>query len=267
MNTNSELKNEIKYQWNENPCGHNHADNNYAPETLEWFKGIENHRYKEYAPWKHKVYKFDSYSNKKILEIGGGLGTDLSQFAKNGAEVTDLDFSKEHLRLAKKNFEVRGLKGNFILGDAENFKFEENTFDLVYSNGVIHHTPNPTKVIENIYYYLKKGGEAKCMFYAESSINFYLNLFYRCKFLKDSFNTLPVPYVLSTDAELSENDAAPIVEVYSKERLKELFKKFKIIKITQHQLIKNEIPSFLRFIPTKLIEKFFGWNYVIHAIK
>ena len=105
------------------------------------------------------------------------------------------------------------------------------------------------------------------MFYAESSINFYLNLFYRQKFSKDYFNKMPVPYVLSTNAELSENDASPIVEVYSKQRLKELFKKFKNIRISKHQLLRSEIPFLLRFIPIKLMEKFFGWNYVIHAIK
>src|SRR5207253_2287024 len=78
----------------------------------------------------------------KILEVGAGIGTDLAQFARNGGVVTDLDLSSGHLELAKENFALRGLPGQFILHDAETLPFDDNTFDVVYSNGVIHHTPN-----------------------------------------------------------------------------------------------------------------------------
>ena len=70
------------------------------------------------------------------------MGTDLAQFALHGARVTDLDLSSGHLELAKENFAVRGLQGAFVQHDAESLVFDDNTFDVVYSNGVLHHTPN-----------------------------------------------------------------------------------------------------------------------------
>jgi hypothetical protein len=71
--------------------------------TLDWFKEIETYRYGTYAPWMLELMEFDQHAGHDVLEIGGGVGTDLS-LRRHGARVTDLDLSAGHLRLAEENF-------------------------------------------------------------------------------------------------------------------------------------------------------------------
>jgi ubiquinone/menaquinone biosynthesis C-methylase UbiE len=85
--------------------------------------------------------KFSQCSGKKLLEIGSGLGTDSVQFARSGAHVTCLDLTPESIALAKKHFEIRGLEGDFVVGDAENLPFPDNTFDVIYASHILEHTP------------------------------------------------------------------------------------------------------------------------------
>ncbi|MBT7942500.1 MAG: methyltransferase domain-containing protein, partial [Alphaproteobacteria bacterium] len=151
------LKNEIMEQWDNNPCGSQHSSLE-GKSDIEWFDEVSRFRHVEYGPWMSETMEFSRHADEDVLEIGGGLGTDLARFAMAGANVTDIDMSIEHLKLARENFNLRNLNGRFIRGDAESIPFAENTFDLVYSNGVIHHTPNTTQVIDEIYRVLKPGG-------------------------------------------------------------------------------------------------------------
>jgi glycosyltransferase involved in cell wall biosynthesis len=123
-------KDQIQRQWNHDPAGSHYVVEAPA-HTLEWFLEAERHRYREYAPWMPETMEFDRHAGENVLEIGGGMGTDLAQFAAHGARVTDLDLSSGHLTLAKENFVVRGLTGRFVQRDAESLKFEDGEFDLV----------------------------------------------------------------------------------------------------------------------------------------
>jgi ubiquinone/menaquinone biosynthesis C-methylase UbiE len=77
--------------------------------------------------------RFESWNNKKVLEIGCGIGMDGIEFAKHGAEYTGIDLSDESIRLCKKHFDIYGQRGDIINTDAETLPFGDNTFDLVYS--------------------------------------------------------------------------------------------------------------------------------------
>jgi ubiquinone/menaquinone biosynthesis C-methylase UbiE len=144
------------------------------PHTLRWFQEAEMYRYGEYAPWMDETMEFRKHAGECVLEIGGGMGTDLAQFAQHGASVTDLDLSSGHLELAKENFRLRGLQGRFVHHDAESLVFDDNTFDVVYSNGVLHHTPNTRRRPRNPSV-LKPGGRAIVMICA-NSLHYWRNL-------------------------------------------------------------------------------------------
>ena len=78
---------------------------------------------------------------QRVLEIGCGLGTDATNFARAGAEYTGLELSEVSLGLAKKRFDVFGLDGTFVHANAEQLTqhVRKASFDLIYSFGVIHH--------------------------------------------------------------------------------------------------------------------------------
>jgi len=203
-----------------------------------------------------------------VLEIGAGIGTDLAQFAASGARVTDLDLSSGHLELARENFERRGLCGTFVLHDAESLPFEDNRFDVVYSNGVIHHTPNTHDVVREMFRVLKPGGRAIVMVYAENSIHYWRNLVWTIGIKGGELESWSMGDIMSRAVERSDNAAArPLVKVYTKRRLRALFEGFEDISIVQRQMVGAEVPRLLARIPVATLGEIMGWNLVIKARK
>lgn len=169
QNANCDLKSQIKDYWEKNV-------NLGKWDTLEeQIKGIEEYHYKLH-PWLPKIYNFSKYEGKRVLEVGCGQGVDLSRFAKNGANVTGIDLTEEGIRIARERFRILGLNGNLLVEDAENLPFQENYFDMVYSHGVLHHTPDTQKAIDEIHRVLKPGGDCVVLIYHKYS----LHNFYRC---------------------------------------------------------------------------------------
>jgi len=180
---------EVEDFWNARPCNLRHG---IAPiGTKEYFNQVEARKYKVEPHIKHFA-EFEKWNNKDVLEIGCGLGTESTNFARNGARLTAVDLSSESVKLAKQRLNVFDLKGNVFVANAEKlsenlkdfFQNENNNseiikpnsfkdnipqFDLVWSFGVLHHTPDPTQAINQIKKLLKKGGELRIMVYAKIS--------------------------------------------------------------------------------------------------
>ena len=266
VTTGDAYKEQVQDQWNNNPVGTHYAKTT-EPHTLEWFQEVEAHRYGVYAPWMPAVMEFDRHAGEEVLEIGGGIGTDLSQFARHGARVTDLDLSAGHLALAQENFGRRGLKGTFIHHDAESLPFDDNTFDLVYSNGVLHHTPNTRQVVQEIRRVLKPGGKAIVMMYAEHSVHYWREMVGTLGLDRDLLKNHSMGEIMSRYVEISQNDARPLVKVYTSSRLKKLFDGFERRAVWKRQLLASELPPSLKWLPLGLAGRLMGWNVIITAMK
>lgn len=158
-------KNEAQEQWNTTPCGSVEGNK----DTLEYFLEVEKNRYEDYGSWMKDFFNFSQYAGKKVLEIGFGQGTDLCQFASAGAECFGVDITENHFKLAQRNFSLRGLNAHLYLEDASKLHFEDNTFDVVYSFGVLHHTPDTIRCISEAYRVLKPGGKLLIAFYHKFS--------------------------------------------------------------------------------------------------
>ncbi|MGH2568867.1 MAG: class I SAM-dependent methyltransferase, partial [Bacteroidota bacterium] len=117
---------------------------------------------------------FDRFEGKRVLEIGCGLGTDLLQYARGGALVTGIDLTPKSVELAKAHFALRNILLHALVADAENLPFDDNSFDVVYSFGVLHHTPNTEKAFDEAYRVLKPGGTIIVMLYHKHSLHVYL---------------------------------------------------------------------------------------------
>jgi ubiquinone/menaquinone biosynthesis C-methylase UbiE len=211
--------------------------------------------------------EFGRHAGHKVLEIGGGLGTDLSQFARNGAIVTDLDLSAGHLDHARENFALRGLTGEFVHHDAETLPFPDNTFDVVYTNGVIHHTPNTLRVVGEIRRVLKPGGKAIVMMYAEHSWHYWYRLVWEQGVKYHLLDSYSIGEIMSRKVEITKNDARPLVKVYTASRLRSMFAGFQSIEFFKRQLITSELPEPLQWVPVEAAGKLGGWNIIIKASK
>jgi len=265
VETGDAYKGQVQNQWNNNPVGSETARSS-QPHSLDWFEEVERYRYATYAPWMPSVMEFSKHAGEQVLEIGGGMGTDLAQFAKNGAIVTDVDLSGGHLQLAQENFRLRGLSGRFVHHDAESLPFDQASFDLVYSNGVLHHTPNTRDAVAEIFRVLRPGGRVIAMVYAENSLQYWRNLVWRLGLKDGDLASRSMGEIMSRTVERSGNEARPLVKVYTKARLRALFRDFTGIRIEQRQISPELVPQRLSiFLP--LIERIAGWNLIIKARK
>ena len=251
--------NEIKSYWNRRPCNLHHSQNIVG--TKEYFNEVEKKKYfvEHHIP---KFANFPNWKNKKVLEIGCGLGTDAVNFSRNGADYTGLELSIESLKLAKKRFEVFNLEGKFYEKNAEENLDDlgSNSYDLVYSFGVIHHSINPQKIVDNVYKLLKEGGTFKLMLYAEHS---WKNI------------------MINNDKDQYEAQAnCPVASTWTKDQIKELLKNFKNIKIEQEHIFTYKIPEYKNNIYVKnewfnkmpqnlfdILEKNLGWHLCITCEK
>ena len=158
----------VKQYWNNRPCNIRHSKKPIG--TKEYFDEVEARKY-FVEPHIPGFAEFEKWRGKKVLEVGCGLGTDATNFARSGADYTGVDLSEESLALAKQRFKAYDLAGSFLACNGEQLasSLPKNNFDLVYSFGVIHHTPNQRAVVEQIREVIKADGEFRLMLYAKNS--------------------------------------------------------------------------------------------------
>lgn len=270
-----EIKKKIQNWWDNWLCCSNTA--NAAMGSREFFEQVD--LYKDTRePFTNKIAFYSDWKNKRVLEIGVGLGKDFSRFCANGAVASGIDLSEKSLGLTKTRLEIFGLKGNLCLADAENPPFKDGIFDLVFSWGVLHHTPGTQKAIDGIYRCLKPdGGKAVVMLYNKFSIAFF-------KIMKNYFiirlSGLPIlrrkklaekEYSGRGGSDIrgflsiSTGDGAgnPLSKVYSRREALRMFRKFKNIDICAYQSRGSAIwKTFWLF---GILERYLGWFLVIKA--
>ena len=248
---------EVKKFWNDRPCNIKHSSKDLG--TKEYFNEVERKKF-FVEPHILKFTKFPQWKNKKVLEVGCGLGTVGINFALNGSDYTGVELSKESLEIAKKRFEVYNQSGKFYLGNAEELSsfVPIETYDLIYSFGVIHHSPHPEKIVSQIKKYMNENSVLKIMLYA-----------------KDSWKNYMI------DAGLDQPEAqygCPIANTYTKQDVVELLDGYEVLSIEQDHIFPYQIESYKRgeyikqpwfdVMPTEMfetLEKNLGWHLLITA--
>jgi 2-polyprenyl-3-methyl-5-hydroxy-6-metoxy-1,4-benzoquinol methylase len=164
---------DVEEYWNNRPCNIRHSPTPIEEDTLKYSEEVTARKYMV-EPHIPKFAEFAKWKNKNVLEIGCGIGTDTIQFAKAGAYVAAVDLSEESLKIAKARAEAEGV-ANRIAFINENAEYLLNTvplrkrYDLIYSFGVIHHTPNPIEALDQIHLYASPDTVVKIMVYNRRS--------------------------------------------------------------------------------------------------
>lgn len=132
---------EVKDYWNSRPCNIRHS--NKAIGSKEYFDEVEAKKYKV-EPHIPVFADFAKWKGKTVLEIGCGIGTDSTNFARHAAQLYAVDLSNESVKLTKQRLKAYGLNGVVIEANAERLTdfIRMPEFDLIYSFGVLHHTPD-----------------------------------------------------------------------------------------------------------------------------
>jgi ubiquinone/menaquinone biosynthesis C-methylase UbiE len=264
-----EYKQRARDQWSADPCG-SHVARDLTFGTRSYFDRIEDYRYNVYATWMKGAIGFDSYSGKRLLEVGCGTGTDLLQFARGGSRVVGVDLTPRSIEITRQRFRVYDLDGEFAIGDAENLAFPDNSFDVVYSFGVIHHTPDTRRAVSEFHRVLKPGGRAIVMLYNRASLYYWTSLMLRRGLIGGEFFHSSTAEIMSRHVEYSESEAKPLVKAYTRTEARALFREFNDCRIIIRQLTREEFGRPGRFIPrasVRWLGKHFGWNLLITAVK
>lgn len=163
---------DVRTFWDADPC---QANLSHSEDRLRYFQEISDRRYGGRDWHVPMVAKFGAFRGKDVLEVGCSIATDGLEFAKSGANYVGLDLSPHSIELAKERFSLFGIPGRFeVVNAEEGLPFADGSFDHVYSFGVIHHSPSPEKIVQQIHRILRKGGTFTVMLYNRSSINYYI---------------------------------------------------------------------------------------------
>lgn len=248
----------IKQYWDNQPCNVLHSKKEIG--SKEYFEEVNAWRYKV-EPHLLTFADFPRWKGKKVLEIGCGIGSDAQKFVENGANYTGIELSDKSLELAEQRFKVFNLKGNFIALDAEKMdeKLPSNYYDLVYSMGVLHHTPNIKLAIGAAREIIKKNGEFRFMVYAQ--------------------NSWKAAMILSGLDQPEAQSGCPLAMTYTDEDIYDMLDGyFEVKSITQDHIFMYDLPSYkkhkLKFAPwframpeimRSALKRHLGWHLLVTA--
>ncbi|WP_082734034.1 class I SAM-dependent methyltransferase [Polycladidibacter hongkongensis] len=244
--------------WNARPCNIRHST---APiGTREYFDQVEARKY-FVEPHIPRFAEFECWKGKRVLEVGCGIGTDAVNFSRAGAIYTGVDISSESLKLARKRFDVFNLDGRFVEANAECLEthFEEDEFDLVYSFGVLHHTPSPPRAIQSIRKVINRRGSFKLMLYAKNS--------WKASMIAAGLDQPEAQF------------GCPIAFTYNREELSSLLEPdfhisnarqdhifpFKVDEYVNYNYVREDWFEAMPSIVFKALEEQLGWHYLIDA--
>jgi SAM-dependent methyltransferase len=196
----------------------------------------------EPVPFARALHEYDRFAGSRVLDVGSGNGYVLSRYAAAGAHVYGIDLTHTGVGLCRQRFALGGLSGHFTVGSAEDLPFPSESFDLVCSMGVLHHTPRTEQAVREVHRVLRPGGRLIVMFYHRNSFH------YRVLF--------PLRRLLagkSLQQSVNEVDGVgnPKGDVYSRDELRALLRGFRDLEIFAGVLPWHRLGSAAGLIPSR----------------
>jgi len=263
---------QVRKFWDSRPCNIRHSVKPIG--TLEYFEEVRQRKY-FIEPHIKDFADFKKWGDKEVLEIGCGVGTDTTEFAINGATITAIDISSKSVALTKQRLAIYGLAGNILVANTEKLSdvIPPKPYALIYSFGVIHHTPHPDNVLKELIKYCSPNTELRIMLYSKWSwkVMWIILTYGHGKFWQ--WKNLVADYS-------EANYGSPVTYVYSKKGVKDIFERngFDVIDIKKEHIFPYEIGEYVKYnyvkmwyfrimpkIVFRFLEKVLGWHLLITA--
>jgi ubiquinone/menaquinone biosynthesis C-methylase UbiE len=291
------LPEQIAEFWESDPCGSSFIKSKST--WRDFFIEYDNFKYSVEPHIPHELSKID-FNNKKVLEIGLGQGAEAQTIIEGGGIYNGIDLTMESIKRVKTRFDIFDLPYESLqIMNAEQLEFESNLFDVVFSHGVIHHSPRIREIIYEIYRVLKPGGLAVIMVYHRNSINYQISikvirrlgiflLFFpgmvslvskvthedkeRLEKHRTNLRTYGIDYLKMSNFIHKSTDGPDNVfsSVFSEKEIRMLFSRFASIEIKPHHLNERHLPILKSILSKKIKEKIanrYGWHLWIKATK
>jgi SAM-dependent methyltransferase len=176
--------------WESTPMRYDWRDDIAAPAGSDAYFAEIDRRFlssaRKYMPWRKlpfdPVIPFDELCFKDVLEIGVGQGTHAQLLAPRCKSFTGIDLTSHAAEMTSRRLKLFGISGSILQMDAEAMHFADNSFDYIWSWGVIHHSADTRRVLQEMHRVLRSGGKCTVMVYHKSWWNFYV-----CGFLRGVF--------------------------------------------------------------------------------
>jgi len=206
---------EVRSYWDSHPLGCQYVtDPSIEMGSPEFFDHIRPWMNPFKFPWIMERIDTEAASlqGKHLLEVGCGMGFDSLEFLKRGVRVTATDLTPTAVGLARRHFEIAGVQAEDVrVENALELSFDDNTFDAVWANGVLHATSDTRRAIQEVHRVLKRGGQAM------------ISHFYR----RPSWMLLLREYG-GANIEYAEEDP-PVNEFYTEAEIETMFEDFEIV--------------------------------------
>jgi SAM-dependent methyltransferase len=162
-----DLKAEVREFWNAASCGEVYAE---GLSTQEQFRRQEEARY-QLEPYIRSFARFEQGASRDVLEIGVGMGADHLEWARSHPRrLAGIDLTPRAVAWTAERLATYGYESELKVGDAESLAFADNSFDIVYSWGVLHHSPDTLQAFQEAHRVLRPGGILRAMIYHRPSI-------------------------------------------------------------------------------------------------
>ena len=262
----------VRSYWNAGPCNIRHSTRPVG--TREYFDEVEARKYKV-EPHIPGFAEFATWKGKRVLEVGCGIGTDTINFARAGAHVTAVDLSDKSIEVARQRAKVFGLEDRirFFHGNCEQLDklVPVEPFDLVYSFGVIHHTPHPERALDGIRKFLTPSSELRLMVYTRVSYK----LFWVMK-SENNWDMSRIDEIMARNSEAQTG--CPVTYTYTRSQLDTFLKGFTILDAKKSHIFTWDIESYVKYEYKKDpawanvsdaeladLESELGWHWLIRA--
>jgi SAM-dependent methyltransferase len=260
----------VREYWNSRPCNIRHSTAEVG--SRQYFDEVEARKYfvEAHIP---RLAEFERWRGKRVLEIGCGIGTDTVQFVRAGAQVTAVDLSSASLELTRRRMEVYGLDATLIQANVEELSnvVPVEKYDLVYSFGVLHHTPHPERAFAELRKYMDAESELRIMVYNRWSWKA-LSIFLR-------YGRGRIRQFDEVVAKRSEaQTGCPVTFTYSRRSVRRLLSGFAVDNMWVDHIFPYRIADYVqyryrkiwyfRMIPTPLfraLERALGWHLCVSA--